>query len=59
MKLCLAGEGAISQKHVAALARIPDVEIASLAGQTNQSQRTIANNARAKRSPRTRGNSIT
>ena len=32
MKLCLAGEGAIAHKHLAALARIPDVEVATLAG---------------------------
>ena len=32
MKLCVAGEGAIAHKHLAALGRIPDVEVVSLAG---------------------------
>jgi 2-hydroxy-4-carboxymuconate semialdehyde hemiacetal dehydrogenase len=32
MKLCLAGEGAIAHKHLAALSRVDDVEVVSLAG---------------------------
>ncbi|MFL5239168.1 MAG: Gfo/Idh/MocA family oxidoreductase [Rhizomicrobium sp.] len=32
MKICVAGQGAFGQKHLDALKRIPDVEIASLVG---------------------------
>ncbi len=32
MKICIAGEGAIAQKHLDALARIEDVEVVSIAG---------------------------
>src|ERR1700719_3896531 len=32
MKICVAGEGAFGQKHLDALKRIPEVEIASLVG---------------------------
>ena len=32
MKICVAGQGAFGQKHLDALKRIPDVEVASLVG---------------------------
>ena len=32
MKICVAGQGAFGQKHLAGLARIDGVEVVSLAG---------------------------
>ena len=42
MKICLAGEGAIAQKHLDGLARIDGVEIVSLAGGNAEDTRALA-----------------
>jgi len=43
MKICVAGQGAFGQKHLDALKRIPDVEIASLVGGNQDSTAQVAN----------------
>jgi 2-hydroxy-4-carboxymuconate semialdehyde hemiacetal dehydrogenase len=42
MKICVAGQGAFGQKHLDALKRIPDVEIASLVGGNQDSTAQVA-----------------
>jgi 2-hydroxy-4-carboxymuconate semialdehyde hemiacetal dehydrogenase len=42
MKVCLAGQGAFGVKHLEAMARIPDIEVASLAGGSADSTREVA-----------------
>ena len=42
MKICLAGEGAIAQKHLDALARMDDVAVVSLAGGVAEDTRALA-----------------
>jgi 2-hydroxy-4-carboxymuconate semialdehyde hemiacetal dehydrogenase len=42
MKICVAGQGAFGQKHLDALKRIPDVEIASLVGGNQDATAQVA-----------------
>ena len=42
MKICVAGQGAFGQKHLAGLARIDGVEVASLAGGSPDTTETVA-----------------
>jgi 2-hydroxy-4-carboxymuconate semialdehyde hemiacetal dehydrogenase len=42
MKVCLVGSGAFGIKHLEALAKIPDVEVISLAGSNVESAREVA-----------------
>src|SRR5277367_3158292 len=42
MKVCLAGHGAFGIKHLEAMAKIPDVEVVSLAGSNVESAREVA-----------------
>ncbi len=42
MKVCLAGHGAFGIKHLEAMAKIPDIEVISLAGSNMESAREIA-----------------
>jgi 2-hydroxy-4-carboxymuconate semialdehyde hemiacetal dehydrogenase len=42
MKVCLAGTGAFGIKHLEALAKIPDIEVISLAGSSAESARPVA-----------------
>jgi len=42
MKICLAGTGAMGEIHVKALAKIPDVEVVSIAARTEQSAKDFA-----------------
>jgi len=42
MKICLAGHGAFGIKHLEALAKIPDVEVITLAGSNMDSAREVA-----------------
>ena len=42
MKICVAGQGAFGQKHLDALKRIPDVEVASLVGGNQDSTAEVA-----------------
>lgn len=42
MKICMVGQGAFGQKHLDALKNIPDVEVVSLVGGTEDSTREVA-----------------
>jgi 2-hydroxy-4-carboxymuconate semialdehyde hemiacetal dehydrogenase len=42
MKICVAGQGAFGQKHLDALKRIPDVEVASLVGGNQDATAQVA-----------------
>ena len=42
MKVCLAGHGAFGIKHLEAMAKIPDIEVISLAGSNVESAREVA-----------------
>ena len=42
MKVCLAGQGAFGIKHLEAMARIPDVQVISLAGSSTEAARAVA-----------------
>src|SRR6516165_1504979 len=42
MKVCLAGQGAFGIKHLEAMAKIPGVEVISLAGSTVEAAREVA-----------------
>jgi 2-hydroxy-4-carboxymuconate semialdehyde hemiacetal dehydrogenase len=42
MKVCLAGQGAFGVKHLEALAKIPDVEVISLAGSSREAAQEVA-----------------
>jgi 2-hydroxy-4-carboxymuconate semialdehyde hemiacetal dehydrogenase len=42
MKVCLVGHGAFGIKHLEALAKIPDVEVISIAGSNEQAAREVA-----------------
>ena len=42
MKVCLAGHGAFGIKHLEAMARIPGIEVISLAGSNAESARAVA-----------------
>src|SRR5665213_1503155 len=42
MKVCLAGHGAFGIKHLEAMAKIPGIEVISLAGSNEQSAREVA-----------------
>ena len=42
MKVCLAGQGAFGIKHLEAMAKIPDVEVISLAGSSREAAREVA-----------------
>ena len=42
MKVCLAGHGAFGIKHLEAMARIPNVEVISLAGSNVEAAREVA-----------------
>src|SRR3979490_1137456 len=42
MKICLAGHGAFGIKHLEAMAKIPGVEVISLAGSNAESAREVA-----------------
>ena len=42
MKVCLAGHGAFGIKHLEAMAKIPGVEVVSLAGSNIESAREVA-----------------
>jgi len=42
MKICVAGQGAFGQKHLAALKRIPDVEVVSLIGGNQDATAEVA-----------------
>ena len=42
MKVCLAGQGAFGIKHLEATARIPDIEVISLAGSNAEAARAVA-----------------
>jgi 2-hydroxy-4-carboxymuconate semialdehyde hemiacetal dehydrogenase len=42
MKVCLAGQGAFGIKHLEAMAKIPDIEVISLAGSTTEAAREVA-----------------
>src|SRR5277367_5298522 len=42
MKVCLAGQGAFGIKHLEAMAKIPDIQVISLAGSSEQSAREVA-----------------
>ncbi|SKA71468.1 2-hydroxy-4-carboxymuconate semialdehyde hemiacetal dehydrogenase [Thiothrix eikelboomii] len=42
MKICMVGQGAFGQKHLDALKNIPDVEVVSLVGGTEESTREVA-----------------
>ena len=42
MKVCLAGHGAFGIKHLEAMAKIPGIEVVSLAGSNEQSAREVA-----------------
>ena len=42
MKVCLAGQGAFGIKHLEAMAKIPDVEVISLAGSSDEKAREVA-----------------
>jgi 2-hydroxy-4-carboxymuconate semialdehyde hemiacetal dehydrogenase len=42
MKICLAGTGAMGEIHVKALAKIPDVQVVSVAGRTGDGAREFA-----------------
>jgi 2-hydroxy-4-carboxymuconate semialdehyde hemiacetal dehydrogenase len=42
MKVCLAGQGAFGIKHLEAMARIPDIQVISLAGSNENSAREVA-----------------
>ena len=42
MKICLVGEGAFGQKHLEALKRIPEVEVASLVGGDQDATKQVA-----------------
>ncbi|TQV72748.1 Gfo/Idh/MocA family oxidoreductase [Exilibacterium tricleocarpae] len=42
MKICLAGEGAFANKHLDAIARIPDIEVTTLAGGAAAATETLA-----------------
>jgi 2-hydroxy-4-carboxymuconate semialdehyde hemiacetal dehydrogenase len=42
MKVCLAGQGAFGIKHLEAMARIPDVQVISLAGSNKEAARVVA-----------------
>src|SRR5271154_5396859 len=42
MKVCLAGQGAFGIKHLEAMAKIPDIEVISLAGSSKESAREVA-----------------
>src|SRR5258706_5128460 len=42
MKVCLAGQGAFGIKHLEAMAKIPGVEVVSLAGSNIESAREVA-----------------
>lgn len=44
MKVCLAGQGAFGIKHLEAMARIPGIEVATLAGGSADSTREVAEN---------------
>jgi 2-hydroxy-4-carboxymuconate semialdehyde hemiacetal dehydrogenase len=42
MKVCLAGHGAFGIKHLEAMAKIPDIQVVSLAGSNMESAREVA-----------------
>ena len=42
MKICIAGTGAMGEIHVKALAKIPDIEVVSIAARTEQSAKEFA-----------------
>lgn len=42
MKVCLAGQGAFGIKHLEAMAKIPDVEVISLAGSSREAAQEVA-----------------
>src|SRR5277367_1281181 len=42
MKVCLAGQGAFGIKHLEAMAKIPDIQVISLAGSSKESAREVA-----------------
>ena len=42
MKVCLAGQGAFGIKHLEAMAKIPDIEVISLAGSSDEKAREVA-----------------
>jgi 2-hydroxy-4-carboxymuconate semialdehyde hemiacetal dehydrogenase len=42
MKVCLAGQGAFGIKHLEAMAKIPDIQVISLAGSNQQAARVVA-----------------
>src|SRR5258708_9789809 len=42
MKICLAGHGAFGIKHLEAMAKIPGIEVISLAGSNGESAREVA-----------------
>src|SRR6266404_5236838 len=42
MKVCLAGHGAFGIKHLEAMAKIPGIEVATLAGSNMESARQVA-----------------
>src|SRR6195952_4174240 len=42
MKVCLAGQGAFGIKHLEAMAKIPNVEVISLAGSSDEKAREVA-----------------
>jgi 2-hydroxy-4-carboxymuconate semialdehyde hemiacetal dehydrogenase len=44
MKVCMAGQGAFGIKHLEAMARIPGIEVATLAGGSADSTREVAEN---------------
>jgi 2-hydroxy-4-carboxymuconate semialdehyde hemiacetal dehydrogenase len=42
VKVCLAGQGAFGIKHLEAMARIPDIQVISLAGSSQEAAREVA-----------------
>jgi 2-hydroxy-4-carboxymuconate semialdehyde hemiacetal dehydrogenase len=42
MKVCLAGQGAFGVKHLEAMAKIPDIQVVSLAGSTTEAAGEVA-----------------
>src|SRR5580698_628878 len=42
MKVCLAGEGAFGTRHLEAMAKIPEIEVVTLAGGVSSAMREVA-----------------
>jgi 2-hydroxy-4-carboxymuconate semialdehyde hemiacetal dehydrogenase len=42
MKVCLAGQGAFGIKHLEAMAKIPDIQVISIAGSSQEAARVVA-----------------